>query len=380
MNIMFFVRSMGVGGAERQVCVLCRELLRRGHAVTVLLFYGGEPLEAELLELGVRIIDLEKRGRWHNRGALLRLLRTVRTVQPDVVYALLPLPNLLALLLRVIGGGCAVACGVRASEAVAPKLNWLARIAVRLERRFVNFADVVIVNSQSGARYLGGEERIPHLVVIDNGIDAQRFAFDESSRLRARSEWQLSGDAPIVGCVARLDPVKDHVTLLRAIARLQQSVPDVRLVCIGTQVEPYASELRKVARRLQIESSVRWIEREPRLHEAYSGFDALCLSSISEGFPNVLAEAMANGVPCVATDVGDARRILSSLDFLVPAGDTVALTAALGQALAQGRVFGKQRADKIRSEFSPEYLAERTELALNAALARRKVRVARDPA
>ncbi len=380
MNIMFFVRSMGVGGAERQVCVLCRELLRRGHSVTVLLYYGGEPLEAELLELGVRIIDLEKRGRWHNLGILLRLMRTVRAEQPDVVYALLPLPNLLALLLRVFGGGCAVVCGVRASEAVGPKLNWLARMAVRLEWRFVSFADVVIVNSQSGARYLGGEGRMPHLVVIENGIDAQRFGFDESGRLRVRSEWQLPADAPVVGCVARLDPVKDHVTLLRAIALLQQSVPDARLVCIGTQGEPCASELREVARRLRIDTSVRWIEREPQLHDAYSGFDALCLSSLSEGFPNVLAEAMANGLPCVATDVGDARRILSSRDFLVPAGDTVALAAALRQALAQGRAFSKQRADKIRSEFSPEYLAERTELALNAALARRHGPCCENPA
>ena len=163
MNIMFFVRSMGVGGAERQLCVLCRELLRRGHSVSVLLYYGGEPLEADLGELGVRIIDLKKRGRLHNLGSLLRLIRTVRAEQPDVVYALLPMPNLLALLLRIFGGGCAVACGVRASDAVQATLNWRARVAAQLERRLVRFADVVIVNSQSGARYLGGERRISEL-------------------------------------------------------------------------------------------------------------------------------------------------------------------------------------------------------------------------
>jgi len=375
---MFFVRSMGVGGAERQLCVLCRELLQRGHSVSVLLYYGGEPLEAELRELGVRIVDLKKRHRWRNLGSLLRMIRTVRAEQPDVVYALLPLPNLLALLLRIFGGGCAVACGVRASNAVAAKLGFLARVAVQLERRLVPLADIVIVNSQSGARYLGGETRIPNLVVIDNGIDPQRFSFDVSGRRRMRCEWQVPGDAPVVGCVARLDPIKDHVTLLRAMALLRQSLPDARLICIGTQVEPYTSELQNLARQLRIDTAIRWIEQEARLHEAYSGFDTLCLSSISEGFSNVLAEAMASGVPCVATDVGDARRILSSCDLLVPAGDPQALAGALVQALAQGRLFSEQRADKIRREFSPAALGERTEAALTAALARKHARVVDD--
>jgi glycosyltransferase involved in cell wall biosynthesis len=80
----------------------------------------------------------------------------------------------------------------------------------------------------------------------------------------------------------------------------------------------------------------------------------------------------------VATDVGDARRILSSVDFLVPAGDASSLARALLQALAQGRAFSDQRAEKIRREFSPEHLAERTELALTAALERRNARVAND--
>jgi len=378
MKIMFLVRSMGVGGAQRQLCVMCRELLRRGHEVSVLLYYGGEPLEGDLRDLGIRIIDLKKRSRWRNLDFLARLIRTARAEQPDVVYALLPLSNLLALLLRHVGGGCAIACGVRASDVShQPKLDWLMRLAAQLERQLVRHADVVIVNSQTGARYLCGDRQFPNVVVIDNGIETQTLSFDESGRRRMRVAWEAQHDTPVVGCVARLDPIKDHVTLLRAFALLRQSHPDARLICVGTVVEPHASELRSLARQLQIDAAVRWIERESQLRDLYSGFDTLCLSSISEGFPNVLAEAMACGVPCVATDVGDARRILSSADFLVPAGDPNALAQALVQALAQGRVFSEQRADKIRRKFSPQNLAERTELALTAALERRNARFAK---
>src|SRR6266478_934913 len=121
MKIMFLVRSMGVGGAERQLCVLCRELLRRGHEVKVLLYYGGDPLDTELRDLGVRIIDLKKRGRWRNLDFLTRLIRAVRAERPDVLYALLPVSNLLALLMRYVGGGCAIACGVLATDVNQPR-------------------------------------------------------------------------------------------------------------------------------------------------------------------------------------------------------------------------------------------------------------------
>ena len=378
MRILFLTHSMAVGGTQRQLIVLCRELLRRGHEVTVLLHYTGEPLDSELQERGARIIDLNKRGRWHNFGVLLRLIRTVRSEQPDVLYAQLPLPNLLALLLRYLGDGCAVVCGVRASDMTKARTNWRVKLTVQLERQLVLHADVVIANSQTGARDLCRGKKYEHVVVIENGIEPERFHYDECGRRHKRASWQVADDTPVVGCVARLDPMKDHATLLQAFAILRESRPDARLVCVGTLVEPYFSELRELARRLRLDHALHWIEHESGLSALYSGFDTLCLSSAyGEGFSNVLAEAMACGVPCVATDVGDASWILSSADFLVPLRDPDSLARALAGALAQGRTFSELRTEKIRREFSVRSLADKTEAALTAALSRRDLRVAR---
>lgn len=372
---MFLVRSMGVGGAERQLCVLSRRLLQRGHTVKVLLYYGGEPLESELHAMGAGVIHLRKGGRWRNLGFLVRLVSTVREERPDVVYSLLPLSNLLALLLQYVGVGCAIACGVRAADVRLPRLDWLTHAAAQLERRLVHRADVVIVNSQNGARFLYGEHWPGNVVVIDNGIETQEYSYDSAARARLRGAWGLDDDTPLVGCVARLDPIKDHGTLLRAFAQLRKIRADAQLVCVGTRAEPLEAELRDLAGALGIGAAVRWIERVPQVRELYSALDAVCLSSTSEGFPNVLAEAMACGVPCVATDVGDARRILSAADFLVPSRDPQALAAALTAALAQGRQFSELRADKIRREFSAQALVERTEAALSCALQRRDARI-----
>jgi glycosyltransferase involved in cell wall biosynthesis len=377
MKILFLMHSMAVGGTQRQLTVLCRELLRRGHEVTVLLHYTGEPLDAELQERGVHVIDLNKRGRWHNVGFLIRLIRAVRAEQPDVVYAHLALPNLLALLLRYLGDGCAVVCGVRASDMSAARTNWPLMLSLRLERKLVLHADVVIVNSQTGARHLCRGKQYDHVVVIENGLEPERFLYDERGRSRKRTSWHVAADTPVVGCVARLDPMKDHATLLQAFALLRQSHSDARLICVGTLVEPYFSELRDLTRRMRLDEVVRWIDHESDLSPVYSGFDALCLSSAyGEGFSNVLAEAMACGVPCVATDVGDASRILSSADYLVPPRDPDALAGALAASLAQGRTFSELRTEKIRREFSVRNLADKTEAALAAAMRRRNLRLA----
>jgi len=377
MKILFLMHSMAVGGTQRQLIVLCRELRRRGHEVTVLLHYTGELLDAELQERGVRIIDLNKRGRWHNFAFLIRLIQAVRAEQPDVVYAHLPLPNLLALLLRYLGEGCAIVCGVRASDMTAARTNLPVRLSLLLEHRFVRHADVVIVNSQTGARHLSRGKRYENVVVIENGFEPERFVFDESGRRRKRASWHATDDTPVVGCVARLDPMKDHASLLRAFALLRQSHPNACLICAGTQLQPYFSELRELAQRLRLDQVVRWVEHESDLGPLYSGFDVLCLSSAyGEGFPNALAEAMACGVPCVATDVGDASRILSSADYLVPPRDPDSLARALTAALAQGRTCSKLRVEKIHREFSVRNLADKTEAALTEAMRRRDLRLA----
>jgi glycosyltransferase involved in cell wall biosynthesis len=369
MKIAFLIRSMAVGGTQRQLSLLCRELQRRGHEVVVLLYYAGAPMDADLRRLGVRIIDLRKGGRWRNLRFLLRLRGALQAERPDVLYAYLPASNLLALLVRLLQRRCAVACGVRGSGA-SPADTRVTRAIALLERRVLLHADLVITNSQAAARQLARADRRANVVVIDNGIDMQEFLFDADARRRTRQDWQATDATPVIGCVARLDPLKDHRTLLQAFAQVCRARPEARLVCVGTITEPYAAQLRELAEHLQIAPAVRWIDRAANLTDLYAGLDALCLSSVSEGFPNVIAEAMACGVPCVATDVGEVRRILSASDFLVPPRDPDALARALLQALAQGRRYSEQRAEKIRREFSPGHMTEKTEQALREAVAR----------
>jgi glycosyltransferase involved in cell wall biosynthesis len=138
-----------------------------------------------------------------------------------------------------------------------------------------------------------------------------------------------------VGVVARLDPMKDHETFLRAAALVHAARPDVRFVCVGDGQPGYRRRLLECSRELGLESVVRWTGTDRRITAVMSAIDVLCSSSaFGEGFSNVVGEAMACGTPCVVTDVGDSARIVGDTGPVVPPRSPERLASALLSVLA----------------------------------------------
>jgi glycosyltransferase involved in cell wall biosynthesis len=166
------------------------------------------------------------------------------------------------------------------------------------------------------------------MVVIQNGIDTTHFAPDLKAGLRLRASWQVPEDSLLIGIVGRLDPIKDHPTFLRAAAILAGSRPDVRFVCIGGGPEEYARCLRNLADDLGLCDKVIWpgfITND--MVAAYNALDLCSSSSYGEGLSNAVAEAMACGVPCVVTAVGDSPLIVGDTGVVVPPKNPDALAA-----------------------------------------------------
>lgn len=335
-KILFLVRSLGVGGAERQVTMLARGLQGRGHQVTVACFYGGGGLETELHACGVRVVQLEKRHRWDVVGFSRRLLGVLREIRPDVVHSYLLIPNILNALVSRRVAGATVVWGVRASDVTLTTERQLDRLAFRFSRALSHFADLIVANSWAGAESharLGYPRRIVH--VVPNGIDTERFQRDAEGGCRLREQWGIPPGATLVGIVARLDPIKGHELFLHALAELVPAHPGIRAVCVGSGLDAYAAHLRRLAARLGLEPVVTWAGRRLDVRTVYSALDVVCSASTSEGFPNVVGEAMACGVPCVATDVGDSARIIGKLGVVVPAGEPKPLAAGIARLLRE---------------------------------------------
>ena len=150
---------------------------------------------------------------------------------------------------------------------------------------------------------------------------------------------------------------------LKTATRIAAERPDVRFVCVGHGKASYLAELQDLTRSLGIEAKVRWIQAQPDVRGVYNALDVFCSSSLSEGFPNVIGEAMARRRRCVVTDVGDSKLLLGNTGVAVPSNDVETLATGLRQEL--DRSGGNFRArQRILENFSVPQLGDQTERAL----------------
>jgi glycosyltransferase involved in cell wall biosynthesis len=367
LRVTFLCRSLSVGGAERQLVALANGFATRGYAVTIVAFYPGGPLERDVLK-EVSLIGIGKSGRYDVVGPLWRLRAALTRGDPDVVHAYLTVPNLASLVGRRGGRRPRIVWGLRASDLRMDRYDLLSRATYRLEGAMAPMPDLAIVNSQAGRR-VALHRGFPRerLAVVPNGIDLNRFRPDSAMRMQFRRELGLADDDLLVGHVARIDPMKDHETFLQAFRILRACRSNARALCAvsGHQEAKSALEARIAAHGLA--HDVRVVDLGPATERLYPALDLFCLSSsFGEGFPNVVGEALACGVPAAVTDVGDAAWLVGGAGAVAPPSAPDALAQSLA-SLADAYSPALAAAARARAEvFSVERMVDRTEALLTA--------------
>ena len=331
MKVAFLIRSMEVGGAERQLAYLARGLNEKGVSVTVGIFYGGGALEDLLKSDGIKIEYLEKRSRWDVLGFLWSTLRWIRREKPEVLHGYLVGANLVSMVIKFFNRRLHVVWGVRASNMQLDNYDRLAKYSFRLSVLLSRLADLIIVNSNSGYDYhLENGYPADRMVVIPNGIDTVKFSPDSEVRQRQRSAWGINENHILVGIVGRFDPMKDHRTFLQAAREVLSKNLNVIFVCIGDGDKEYLADLQRYADELDLSDYILWKPVMRNVESVYNALDILVsTSSFGEGFSNTIAEAMSCGVRCVATNVGDSEMIISDTGIIVPPGDSAGVAEGI---------------------------------------------------
>ena len=348
--------------------LLAQELQKRGHEISVIAFYDGVHKPA-LLASGVTVHTLNKRGRWDVLGFLWRLVKLVRSQSPDILYGYLVVCNLLTSFLRLVTPKTKSVWGVRTANLKLEYYDWLARRLSFIERKLSGLASLIIVNSQAGWRHLLAEGVAEKkIVVIPNGIDVNQFRPDHSAREKTRAKWNIARDEILIGIVGRIDPIKEHRVFLTAARKFSQVYPNARFVCVGESVnQRYQVNLDTLIEELELPQRVIWTGAQYDMLGVYNALDILTNASSSEGFSNVIGEAMSCGTPCVVTDVGDSALIVGATSVVVPVNDTTALMEGWIHCLRQKRQDAATSArQRIVENFSTQELVERTEAALMA--------------
>jgi len=369
IKVVFLIRVLAYGGAERQLTTLVKSLDRELFDITVVSVYSGGAFATELAKADVPLVSLKKKGRWEVLRFLWRLTMVLRKLQPDVLHSYLTGQNLMAMAMKPLLRSTRIVWGVRDSNIDPGKADWLAKPLFRLEVLLSRFADLIIFNSFAGERsYVSAGFRSAPRVVIRNGIDTRRFVPDRERGNSLRLRWELPREALVIGIVGRLDPVKDHVTFLRAAALFSKSRPEARFVCIGAGLDQYTRDLHAVSKELGLGTKVVWAGIIEDMTSGYNTMDiCCCCSAASEGTANCVAEAMACGIPCVVTDVGDLPFMVGDTGVVVPKRDPVSLAAGFVE-MAQRLEHDLQMPDSARARVLTELdlgtLVEKTSNAL----------------
>jgi glycosyltransferase involved in cell wall biosynthesis len=332
-------------------------------------FYDGGALRSELERItGVQVLSLHKKSRWDLVAFFWRLWKTAREVKPMIFHGYMCVSNELCLLLgRLMGAK--VVWGLRRSYLDLAQYGLIARMVFRLGAWLSRFPDLIIFNSYAGkTHYTTNGYCKQRMLVIQNGIDTERFKPNREVGQHVRDELGVTDEQVLIGYVARLDPIKDHVGFLQAASLLAREREDVRFVCVGGGPELYRSTLHKISEQLALAERLKWIVARQDICAVYNAFDIFTSASLGEGFPNVVGEAMACGIPCVVTDVGDLACIVGDTGLVVPPKDPEALYNGWKQILALSQSkresIGKASRARIVAEFSIDRLVEQTQTIL----------------
>lgn len=278
------------------------------------------------------------------------------SLKPQIIHGWMYNGNTAALLLRLRSKSRArLLWNVRASLVGVERFPLRVRASIRVNAMLSGAAEVIVYNSHSGQlQHQSAGFRPKASIVIENGVNPSQLQLDPQARDRIRRELALSPSTVVLCNVARLDPMKDHDTLLEATAMLRGL--DIKLMLIGPGVTRDCESLRTKIDRLGLQETVVLLGHRDDVGKFLSAADVFCLSSFTEGMPNAVAEAMACELPCVVTDVGDAGRLVGETGIIVPPRNPPALASALRAMIeapvAQRRQLGREARERIRAGFS----------------------------
>ena len=350
MKVLHIITGLERGGAET---MLTRLAPRLGFRNIVVSLTSEGSLGPELRAAGVPVLALGmKRGR-PSLAAMFRLREIVKRERPTLLQTWLYHADLLGLLTSLFSRDVPLVWNLRCSDLDVSQYSVGTRAVRWVLARASSLPAAIVVNSAAGrASHEALGYRPKRWELIPNGFDTDRFQPDAAARARFRREFRVGDNEPLVGMIARVDPMKDYDNFFAAAGQIAAARPEAKFLVAGRGTETLMVPPGLLDR-------VSLLGERGDVATLLTALDLMILSSaFGEGFPNILGEAMACGVPCVATDVGDSAAIIGDTGRVVPPRDPAALCDAALAVLACRPALAEKARRRIVDHFFIDAIAE----------------------
>ena len=362
MRVMHVITGLSTGGAETMLLKLLSAAAERMEHVVISLGDEGT-IGPRISALGVPVHCLRLKRNAPNPFRALSLLPLARRIAPQLIQGWMYHGNLMASMAapavrkNALRQKPPVLWNIRQTVYDLRRERWLTARLIRLGARLSAGPAAIIYNSQTSA---GQHEdlgyRAEKRVIIPNGFDCQVLRPDEAARKAVRAELGILPETILVGLVARYHPMKDHLGFLKAAAMVVQSHPQTRFVLAGAGISSKQPKLAEAIQQTGLHGHVILLGERSDIPRLNNAFDIGCSASgWGEGFSNSIGEAMACGVPCAVTDVGDSAYIVAESGFVAPPRAPEALANALLRLIDMGSSGRQQLGIKARQRVEAQF-------------------------
>jgi glycosyltransferase involved in cell wall biosynthesis len=342
LSIVYVTTSLEGGGAEMMLYHLASHLNPQQFRVNVISLIAPSPLVEKFQVAGIPVHSIDMpRGGMPTLPMLWRLIRLLRQLQPDLIQGWMYHGNLAAQIARflLVQRSLPVLWSIHYTIGNLATDRPMTKALIKAGRLLSRFpARILFVSKLSQQQHIELGYYAETCLVIPNGFDLNSFVPTPAARSIVRAELGLPTDTATIGSFARYNPMKDHPNFLRAAAVVHQQHPDVHFLLAGADVDAHNQTLQTLIAELNLTDRVHLLGERRDVATLMAGLDIVTTSSAyGEAFPMIIGEAMACGVPCVVTDVGESGLMVGATGRVVPPQDATALARGWQDLLELGK-------------------------------------------
>jgi glycosyltransferase involved in cell wall biosynthesis len=358
IRVLFVITDLNFGGAEIMLRNLLTHMDSNAFEYEVVSLQNTGPIGEQIQEMGIQVHALNMNPQKPQLKSIFQLAKIIRKFHPDVINTWMYHADLMGSIAALFSGSLPVIWGIHHTVGDQEELKFSTRQIIRINRWLSHFLPQRIICCAEATRRTHSDIGFSDskMLVITNGYDLTKFHPDEAAYSAFRYAYDLPPQARLVGLFARYHPMKDHSTFIQAAGMIHKQIPDIVFLLAGSEIDGSNTALNAQIDSAGIRQNVLLLGIRKDIPALLSALDVyVSSSSRGEAFPMIIGEAMACGVPCVVTDVGDSCAIVGKTGQVVQPSQPEALAAAVLDMLMLSEEERHSLGNAARARVAAEY-------------------------